>query len=375
MSVPEAGFIDLISAIYEAPLANPPWRQLATIRKALAAQDVYLVLRQPFNGNVGLAFFDGPFASASPSAPYYSQQLYTMDPFVNLPANLPVLLSDIIDEETLLRHEYYQLALAPNNIFHMLGVDIRNPDGLWANLRFTRSRQQPPFGSAEKELCKALIPHMTRALRIYNRISELESERMIYAEAMTQLAMATILLDEDRAIVSTNPAADYLLARKDGFDVLEGRLLLQSKPQHKRFCQIMEEVVQAQRLGEIDLARAMLVDAEVSQSQFSLIVRPTPAADRPASAADPVIAVFIRSPNQPVEASAELLRELFGLTPAESKLAVLLTNGFTIESASEKLDISHHTARAHLRSIFSKTNVSRQSQLVRLILSSAANLG
>lgn len=375
MGIPEASFVDLISAIYEAPLANPPWRQLAAIRKALAAQDVYLVLRQPFNGNVGLAFFDGPFASASPSAPYYSQQLYTLDPFLDLPANKPVLLSQIIDAETLVQSEYYQLALAPNNIFHMLGVDLRNEEGLRANLRFTRSRSQPPFGVQEQELCAALIPHMARALRIYNRISELESERTIYADAMTQLSMATILLGENRAVVSTNPAADYLLAKGDGFEISDGCLQLQLPTQHRRLCEMIEEVAQSQRLGKIGLARAMLVDSAGGRVQFSVIVRAMPLSERPESSSEPIIALFISNPNQPMEASADLLRELFELTPAESKLAVLLTNGFTIEAISEKLGISHHTTRAHLRSIFSKTNVSRQSQLVRLILSSAANLG
>jgi len=87
-----------------------------------------------------------------------------------------------------------------------------------------------------------------------------------------------------------------------------------------------------------------------------------------------VIALFISSPDQPIESSTDLLQELFKLTPAEAKLAVLLTNGFTIENISAELSISAHTVRAHLRSIFSKTHVSRQSELIRLILSSAASL-
>lgn len=375
MSVREADSNELISAIYEAPLATPPWRQLSTLRKAMAAQDVYLVLRQPSNGDIGLAFFDGPHASASPHAAYYSQQLYTLDPFVNLPPNRTVLSSDIIDEQVLMEHEYYHLVMAPQNIFYLLGINIRNDEGLRANLRFTRSRSQPPFGEAEKRLCDTLIPHLARALRIYNRISELESERMIYADAMTQLAMATILLDENRSIVRTNPAADYLLAKKDGFEVKDGRLQLSLSTQHRRLCEIMTEVVEAQREGEVGLARALLVESKSGESQFNLIMRPMPPSERPEGVGEPVVALFISNPNQSIEASTGLLRELYGLTPAEAKLAVLLTNGFTIETISTELGISHHTTRAHLRSIFSKTNVSRQSQLVRLILNSAANLG
>jgi DNA-binding CsgD family transcriptional regulator len=41
---------------------------------------------------------------------------------------------------------------------------------------------------------------------------------------------------------------------------------------------------------------------------------------------------------------------------------------------SEAQNISPHTARAQLKSIFSKTGVSRQAELVRLILKSVASL-
>ena len=47
----------------------------------------------------------------------------------------------------------------------------------------------------------------------------------------------------------------------------------------------------------------------------------------------------------------------------------------TLDEASETLFISRNTARAHLRSLFSKTGVTRQTMLVRLILKSVAPLG
>ncbi|MCY1183803.1 hypothetical protein D3C76_1770240 [compost metagenome] len=54
---------------------------------------------------------------------------------------------------------------------------------------------------------------------------------------------------------------------------------------------------------------------------------------------------------------------------------MLLANGLTLDEASEELGISRNTSRAHLRSTFSKTGVTRQTMLVRLILRSVATLG
>jgi DNA-binding CsgD family transcriptional regulator len=66
---------------------------------------------------------------------------------------------------------------------------------------------------------------------------------------------------------------------------------------------------------------------------------------------------------------------LFELTPAEAKLAMLLARGLSLAEVAAAQTISPHTARAQLKSIFAKTRVSRQAELVRLILKSVASLG
>jgi DNA-binding CsgD family transcriptional regulator len=60
----------------------------------------------------------------------------------------------------------------------------------------------------------------------------------------------------------------------------------------------------------------------------------------------------------------ERLRQLYGLTPSEARLAVALTDGETLKSAAERFGISLNTARDQLKSLFRKTNVDRQSGLV-----------
>ena len=70
-----------------------------------------------------------------------------------------------------------------------------------------------------------------------------------------------------------------------------------------------------------------------------------------------------------------MVRRLFDLTPAEASLALALANGLTLDEAADGLNIRKNTARAHLRSIFSKIGVTRQTTLVRVLLSSVIWLG
>lgn len=59
---------------------------------------------------------------------------------------------------------------------------------------------------------------------------------------------------------------------------------------------------------------------------------------------------------------------LYGLTPAESTLTLKLLDGLTVDEAAEELSISRNTARCQLRATFAKTGVTRQTELLRLLL-------
>jgi DNA-binding CsgD family transcriptional regulator len=88
----------------------------------------------------------------------------------------------------------------------------------------------------------------------------------------------------------------------------------------------------------------------------------------------PAALIFIRDP----EASGlgvDVLKDLFGLTPAQAAVAAHLAEGESLEHIAARLRISLHTARDHLKAVFAKTNTARQSQLVALLTRTVAALG
>ena len=61
--------------------------------------------------------------------------------------------------------------------------------------------------------------------------------------------------------------------------------------------------------------------------------------------------------------------QLFGLTQAESSLAADLLSGLDLREIAERRGRSVNTVRTHLASLMAKTDVNRQSELVRLLAS------
>jgi DNA-binding CsgD family transcriptional regulator len=64
-------------------------------------------------------------------------------------------------------------------------------------------------------------------------------------------------------------------------------------------------------------------------------------------------------------APSSLVQALFDVTPAEARVALALGEAASVDDAARRLGVSRETVRSHLRAIFSKTGVSRQSALVR----------
>jgi DNA-binding CsgD family transcriptional regulator len=63
-----------------------------------------------------------------------------------------------------------------------------------------------------------------------------------------------------------------------------------------------------------------------------------------------------------------ILCQLFGLSSGEATLVTHLARGEELREAADQLGITYETARSHLKQVFLKTDTSRQSQLVALII-------
>ncbi len=379
-------FDSLVSLVYEGTLEQTPWQSfLPRLRQIMDAHAVSLVLRPPATGDRGVILNcrrgdaeDGIEELANPNdweAINYREQFFAIDPFVNLPPGKVVTQRELIPDEALVKTEYYRNYLKPIGVFHILGVDTSEPDGLIARLRIARQQQEPAFNNAHKLLCERLLPHLRRAIQIHAHLNRTESERDLYAGAVDQLSVASIILDEQGRVLNTNSKADQILKQKDGISLAASILNLANRAEHERLQTIVSSTITAQLAGETRMAKAMRVSRTSGLSELGLVVRPVPASEWAEGQSSPCVALFISDPEQQESASQQLLGDLFELTPAEANLAIKLARGLNLAELSEQQHISQHTARAQLKSIFSKTGVTRQAELVRLVLRSAASLG
>ena len=383
----ESDFSELIGLLYQGALETQPWQSaLPALREALDAQVVSLVLRPPSADDQGVILncvrqeqssHSSNVTLADPNdwqVSAYREQFFSLDPFVSLPLGKVVALEDILPDKDLVTSDYYLHYLKPINLFRILGVDTSEPGGMLARLRFSRSASEARFKTTERQLLTFLTPHLSRAIEIYAKLNRMTSERDLYAGAVNQLSVASIILDEQGRMLTTNAVGRALLDQGEGLSLRDGHLHIEGRDINKELQEALTNIIRAQLHGETSVVRALRVPRPGGRSDLGLVVRPVPASQWSEGQVSPSAAVFISDPDLQESTSRPILGALFELTPAEANLATLLARGLSLAQVSVAQNISQHTARAQLKSIFAKTGVSRQAELVRLVLKSVASL-
>jgi DNA-binding CsgD family transcriptional regulator len=368
-------FSDLIAAIYDGPLEPVPWKgALDILRRHLRASYVTLMLRPPSADLAPLmvnSAGDWPITREAE----YNKHYYALDPFVDLPQDRVFTVNELIGDANWRESEFYKNFLKPLDILHALGADIRTDDGIECRLRAARPHREQPFSTADKALCAAVLPHLRRAVRLHSQLELMDSERRLYAGTVDRMLVGTVTLDETGAVLKSNPVADEMLREGDGLRLTGNTIRADSLAENRELQRLVKQALGGESAGKAAVVDAISITRKSGRAKLGVLVRSLPNTGSSKSKRRPSVALFIRDAERKSEASREMVRRLFDLTPAEASLALSLANGLTLDEAADGLSIRKNTARAHLRSIFSKIGVTRQTTLVRVLLGSVIWLG
>lgn len=72
--------------------------------------------------------------------------------------------------------------------------------------------------------------------------------------------------------------------------------------------------------------------------------------------------------SEPAMLDPQKIAAIYGLTSTEIRVTIALCEGQSLKQVAESLNIARTTVAFHLRNIFQKTNVSRQAELVAMML-------
>lgn len=169
---------------------------------------------------------------------------------------------------------------------------------------------------------------------------------------------AAVVLDSRCRLICATRGAQPILERHDAFAVARGQLELRGTAAGE----LQRLIAALLRTGE---PQAALLARRGDREPYRAMVR---LLHRLSTTSEPLILLQLHDPERHIDASDDLLRRLFRLTPVESALARKLLDGATLVEAGEMLGITTNTARTHMKAILSKTGSRRQADFVRLLV-------
>lgn len=349
---------------------------LQQIRALFKANFVTLILRVVDEPQLSPMMVASDVESGEGGINYYAYYTDTTQ-FKNLPTDRVFTIDDLMSETEWLSSSFYLLYCKPYNCHQMLGADISMPDGGTLRLRINRPPHQPRFDELERAMCAMLLPHLRRAMHMYALLNRSESLSSLYSRTISRLAVATFVLDENGTVVQMNPVAREILDSNDGLKLVGGRLEATYPSDNRELLRLVRGAFQQARQSRDApyAAEAMSISRPSGQVSLGVVVELIPTQQLLDGKGKPTVVVYVRDAVSRSLVSNVVTSQLYNLTPAETALALELANGLSLEEASETLNIRRNTARAHLRSIFSKTGVRRQTELVRIMLNSVVALG
>jgi len=168
-------------------------------------------------------------------------------------------------------------------------------------------------------------------------------------------------LDLSGVVVRSNPAARALLARGDGLRLDEGRVRGVRAGADETFQRALADASR----DEASTARVLVVARANGRRPLLVFVSGVPGFG--ASGRGP-IAVLIRDVDAQGPRAEEVLKRLFDLTTAETRLTLAIAEGPVPHRGGGSLRLRARNDADAPRRVFDKTSTTRQAELVRLVL-------
>lgn len=308
-----------------------------------------------------LPIYFNAFATRHPS------QRWRHDPRERLRHFIPHVVADdeAMSKTELMRTDFYNDFMRPFDLHSVLraGLTARGEEA--AFLMVARPQRRERFDDEPLAIIARLHPHVIRAFELSQKVGAAQP-RASGAEALLAASpQALFVVDGDGRVLHANPAAEALVAARIGVGLAGGRLCGPTSPATQRLHALIAQAAAPEAAQRAGGSMAMVSPGR----RLPLPVSVAPVrADAPV-ALDPTPSVLVCISD--LEARASLsemrLREVFGLSRAEARVAVAIFEGATPREAAERLGVSFYTVRGHLVRIFEKTGAGRQAELTRLL--------
>ena len=354
----------LILAIYQGPTEDQPWSHfLHMVSEKLPGAIASIIFRAPSQGDRG---FIRHIDDGNEWAKHYDGYFSEKDPFVGLPEAEVLSIWDFVGENALLTSEYYTGFMVPLSVVDVIGFDIHGGEGISISFRLClMSESDQRFSTSIKDLLHLLSGHLLMAASLHMELLKGQSMLAFMQQHLESLDVAALAIEDNGSILTANQASVPFMKQAQCFSPSTEVLKFCQPSQQEDFQLLINHCVNQYRDHGVCDSTGMLVK-NGSQMPITVILKPIPASLEE-SYKRPAVFVMLYNPQRELVINHKLLQEIYGLTTTECNFLDFVMQGEDIKEAAHLLNITVNTARSHMKSIYAKTGINRQIDLINLV--------
>ena len=307
----------------------------------------------------------------------YFEEYYAQDErvprFRRLPDSRLIHVSELYTDEEKQTSATYNEALPLSDTQNCLSVRMDGPNGSRIVWSFADPEEADGWSFHQTEMIERLLPHLRQYVRTRQALADVGGLRASLAALLDYSPTGLIQLNRRGRIVAASERVRHILKRQGGLFDRGGFLLALAPADNDRLQELLARALP--RFGGRGAAGSMVVTGPPGGSRLVLHVTPVGQGDGGVLPSEVAALVLVVDPYSQLPVDDSLAEAALGLSPAESRIAVLLAEGKTVRDVAVATGCSVNTIRWHIRQIFEKQGISRLEQLASLVRSLGRHSG
>lgn len=220
-------------------------------------------------------------------------------------------------------------------------------------------------------LMNSLVVHVQQALRTQNRLAALADRTGDLTEALEVVRHGMVVVGPGCLVINVNGPAREILDAGDGLHYGSGHISATTAHAQRDLHRAVRDALPSDGSG-LRRSRTFACHRPSGKRPYVVHVLPLHRGPIEQMSSETTALLLIIDPEREPEPAAALLCRLYGLTHAETEVALRISRGVSVKQVADELSVSYQTVRSHLQRVFTKTDTHRQGELIRLLLALSA---
>ncbi len=289
--------------------------------------------------------------------------------FRQLPDSHLVHITDLYTAQELQTSPTYNEAFSKGDAQDSLTVRLDGPGGSIISWSPLDPVTPGGWGSQQLAMIKRLLPHLQQFIRVRQALVGAEALGTSLTALLDNTRIGIIHLDQRGQIIAANDRARDLLRHGHGLTDQGGVLHARTPADRDRLARLVAAALPTSSSPPISGTTTLHQGALLPR--LVVHVKPVGVRQYGYGARRTAVLVLVAEPGRAPRIDPGLVAATLGLTQGESQVAVWVAEGWTAHEIAVATGRTDRTIRWHMQQIYHKHGISRQADLVRLVLSVA----